>query len=463
MPKIGSDGTIHTSIIRRKLKDGSVSVQEVQSVYDPATQNSKVLKTKTLGTLPPGENDMTKLIAPGTRKKRAKAPAAAGQAPGHAAAPSAAPADTAMAHYPLDALLVAAAAAWIAGCSTPEAIAGYIRNHLDQLRDLYPDFPEAGLSARTVACLIEAAGWLTPREWIRQMLPALLGLRTPAGGRLKALTAAVDSGAPEFRGFADRRCDFFVRDDELALRFQLTGPTADDDARHLLLISDNGALVGCMGTQTGGSVEKAILDCGLYDVCLPLPNPEHPACKAVARCFKNAAQPAATAGFETLPGIWGARTHCEAAVLPVDRLKKAQRGEHTFRTVAECHRPDTDPASGASQTLRFMSTLHAGTGNVAALMARLINRLGPEAQEGIVLDLSFPNTVALSRDRTFGKGLRVLESVAQGLSLWIQRGLAGILHDGDGLPDWGDAGPAPADVIGMLAPQSLALVRTYSP
>ena len=52
MPKLGSAGTIHVSIVKRKRKDGSLYVQEVKSQYDPKTKNSRVISSKTLGILP---------------------------------------------------------------------------------------------------------------------------------------------------------------------------------------------------------------------------------------------------------------------------------------------------------------------------------------------------------------------------------------------------------------------------
>ena len=62
MPKLGSAGTIHVSIVKRKRKDGSLYVQEVKSQYDPKTKNSRVISSKTLGILPPGETDISKLV-----------------------------------------------------------------------------------------------------------------------------------------------------------------------------------------------------------------------------------------------------------------------------------------------------------------------------------------------------------------------------------------------------------------
>ncbi len=61
MPKIGSAGTVHTSIVKRKRKDGSYYVQEVKSQYDPKTKNSRTLSSRTLGILPAGVTDLRKL------------------------------------------------------------------------------------------------------------------------------------------------------------------------------------------------------------------------------------------------------------------------------------------------------------------------------------------------------------------------------------------------------------------
>ena len=50
MPKLGSAGTIHVSIVKRKRKDGSLYVQEVKSQYNPKTHlNIESTRGKTLG------------------------------------------------------------------------------------------------------------------------------------------------------------------------------------------------------------------------------------------------------------------------------------------------------------------------------------------------------------------------------------------------------------------------------
>ncbi len=74
MPKLGSDGKIHISIVKRKRPDGSRYVQEVRSIYDPKTKNSKVISSTTKGILPPGETDLSKLIpSDGKRGPKKKA------------------------------------------------------------------------------------------------------------------------------------------------------------------------------------------------------------------------------------------------------------------------------------------------------------------------------------------------------------------------------------------------------
>lgn len=57
-----SAAKVRTSFVRRTQPNGWRHVYEVQSVYDKTTRNTRVLKSRLVGKLPPGEADLEKMV-----------------------------------------------------------------------------------------------------------------------------------------------------------------------------------------------------------------------------------------------------------------------------------------------------------------------------------------------------------------------------------------------------------------
>lgn len=62
LPENSTSAKIRTSIVRRTQRNGWRHVYEVQSIYDKTTRNTRILKSKLLGKLPPGETELEKMV-----------------------------------------------------------------------------------------------------------------------------------------------------------------------------------------------------------------------------------------------------------------------------------------------------------------------------------------------------------------------------------------------------------------
>lgn len=61
MPRTRSENPKeHVNLVRSKQKNGWYYVLEVTSVYDPKIKNSRKIRSRLVGKLPPGETDLSK-------------------------------------------------------------------------------------------------------------------------------------------------------------------------------------------------------------------------------------------------------------------------------------------------------------------------------------------------------------------------------------------------------------------
>ena len=133
MPKLGSDGKIHISIVKRKRPDGSRYVQEVRSIYDPKTKNSKVISSTTKGILPPGETDLSKLIPSDGKRGPKKKAALAREIPVITDSRQGS-----LVQYPLDIVLLVIVLAGLGGFLSCRQIAEYWKLHRPVLTSPLP-------------------------------------------------------------------------------------------------------------------------------------------------------------------------------------------------------------------------------------------------------------------------------------------------------------------------------------
>ena len=172
MPKLGSEGKIHVSIVKRKRPDGSRYVQEVRSVYDSKTKNSKTLSSKTLGILPPGETDLNKLIPSDNRPFMAVKRQVTQMSDAKNVVQ-----DTRKQHlvvFPLEIIMVVILLAGLAGFTSCRQVAEYWHLHRSVFRHWFPNLPDQDISHDTVRNAIKIVGRSNVNDFIEHFTTPLM-------------------------------------------------------------------------------------------------------------------------------------------------------------------------------------------------------------------------------------------------------------------------------------------------
>lgn len=145
----------NTSIIKAKRKNGWSYVQKVVSVYDPKTKNSKRISTQTLGKLPPGETDLSKMIPVEPRKRKQAVDTKKIVEPAEKVAD---PRDPARIVYPLDITFCVILLAAMYGKQSCVEIAAFWKECRPILGKTYKDFPDKDISHDTVRRIVMIIG-----------------------------------------------------------------------------------------------------------------------------------------------------------------------------------------------------------------------------------------------------------------------------------------------------------------
>lgn len=159
----------HISYVKQKLPNGWKYVLEVVSVYDPAIQNSRKLRSKIVGKLPPGEEDVNKRVPTQPRRKKAQPqPDAVPSAVTEALADVEDPRRQACVTYPLEVVLLVVIMAGVAGFTSNYEIAEYWKTNRKQLTQLIRDFPDSDISHDTVRRLLKVLGQQDAEQLIQR-------------------------------------------------------------------------------------------------------------------------------------------------------------------------------------------------------------------------------------------------------------------------------------------------------
>ncbi len=161
---------IHISRIKRKNARKNVyDVYEVSSRYDSKTQNSVVLKSRKIGTLPLDFQDAEKDLIPYVRKEKTVAQTIED-------AVKAVPdlRQESKVRYPLDLALTVILLAMLSGCHSTYQIAEYWRVHRCVFENIFNNFPNEDISHDTVRRLIIQLGKLQGADLLRNLLGPLL-------------------------------------------------------------------------------------------------------------------------------------------------------------------------------------------------------------------------------------------------------------------------------------------------
>lgn len=404
MPKIGSAGTVHVSIVRRRQPDGSTYVQEVRSVYNPIIQNNKVIGSKTLGTLPPGETDLTKLIPP---KKRGRKPTKeSAQTILEKAKEIQDTRREYLTIYPLDLTLLVVLLAGLAGYSSCRQIAEYWKLHRPLLKTWFEGFPDRDIFHDTVRSVLKIVGKTDANNLIRRFTAPLVdqyNLRV-VGLDGQAVRAA---SSEEHKAHSRYVLNLYDTDNELCLQQVLIEEKKNEisEAVNLVKAMDlSGAVVTCDALNTQRKFAQCLIEEKHCDYCFAVKENQPDLYGLVQGWFKTrrSAKEARTT-FQEEDGH-GRHEERETRVLPASILKAVHQDvldkwaglEDGCIVIARTKRSfKNDPEKDSDDVRYFISSLNFDRTYIAETMARVIRRYWRiENSLHRVLDVTF------SQDRT---------------------------------------------------------------
>lgn len=409
--KSPEETTIYVSTIRVTQKNGWKHVYRVKSVYDPTIQNNKRIASRLIGKLPPGEDDLSKMVE--TRKKRPAAPADAcpcGEPPDDARQP-------AQAVWPLDATVAALLLATLAGRTTCEEGAGFWKANRPLLSRL-EGFPEREPSPDEVRRLVTAIGRIGKGDLLRRLAAAVRSLRA------EAPAAGGDPDVPAAGGAADspRQAPAFLAEAgsmtvELAPG-EARGKDPDHVAELFRKMDIAGAVVTCDALPTQAKLAKNLVERGA-DFCLALANPQTALFDVAAGLFAEG-RPEEAVEEETTALEDGSRLQRRIRVLPgrlVDRKSVLGRWpwlpggclveESILRIGAG------SPEAARGETRLHACSLHFEREHVARRAMDLIGRHGKRAKgrRGLC-HITFDREQAACRNAGYLLGRALLDRVA---------------------------------------------------
>ena len=266
--KTVQDGkAIYVSKVKRAQKNGWKHVYEVHSFYDPKSQNNRILTTKLLGKLPPGEEDLSKMQPTDKRRSRKKAPAAESQAVLDASGNLSDPRRACCVVYPLDIALFVVLMAGFSGVTSNYAIAEFWKTHHAVFQRWFPDFPESDPSHDTVRRLIMILGKHNGKELLERLTKPLLS-------ELSERVVAVDGQAVRAAGHGEDGSRYLLNvydsDNGVCLSQWLIGSRENEIVHAANLISTldlRGAVVTCDAMNTQVKFAQTVIQKGA-DCCL---------------------------------------------------------------------------------------------------------------------------------------------------------------------------------------------------
>lgn len=152
MPRpVNPDPKPCTNIVRRTQRNGWKHVYEITSVYDPKIKNRRIIASKLLGKLPPGETYLEKMVPTREKKKSVKETV-------DALPKLDDPRQQGKVVYPLDLVLLTILLAAFQGLFTCRQIAEFWKSQRPILSKHFADFPAHDISHDTIRRIIMLLG-----------------------------------------------------------------------------------------------------------------------------------------------------------------------------------------------------------------------------------------------------------------------------------------------------------------
>ncbi len=159
-------------IVKQKLKNGGYHVLERTTVFDPDRRQMKVLSSRLIGKLEPGQTDLSQMVETDKFYSRNKKKAAT-----DVVQPLDGLTDTRLSEcvtYPLDVVLLVVVLAALCGFTSNDAIAEFWAAHRSTFERLIKDFPKADISQDTVRRLIKLLGSRDASKLLRRLTEPLV-------------------------------------------------------------------------------------------------------------------------------------------------------------------------------------------------------------------------------------------------------------------------------------------------
>lgn len=265
MPRTRSENPKeHVNLVRSKQKNGWYYVLEVTSVYDPKIKNSRKIRSRLVGKLPPGETDLSKMIPtePGRGRQKKSAPNAFSELKDNR--------NPSYVVYPLDLTLLVVVLAAMAGYTSCYQVAQYWASNRAVLKKYFDDFPDHDISHDTVRRLIKLIGKEQSEQLIKRFTESLLH---PIKHRVIAMDGqSVKASKTAAQPKGQYILNLFDADDGLCLEQRVIGEKESEITQATDLIDSlniEGAIVTCDALNTQTKFAKKIVEKGA-DYCMVL-------------------------------------------------------------------------------------------------------------------------------------------------------------------------------------------------
>ena len=159
-------------IVKQKLKNGGYHILERLTVFDPDKRQMKVLSTRLIGKLEPGQTDISQMVETDKFHSRNKKKTASEVS--EAMQELEDPRRSECVTYPMDVVLLVVLVAAVCGFTSNYAIAEFWVAHRPILERLIKDFPKANISHDTVRRIIKLLGAQDAAKLLRRFTEPLL-------------------------------------------------------------------------------------------------------------------------------------------------------------------------------------------------------------------------------------------------------------------------------------------------
>ena len=252
---------VRTHIVKQKLKNGGYHVLERQMVYDAEKHRNKVVSTKLIGKLPPGETDISKMIptdksySRNTKKKSVEAVQNLTQGLVDTRVPE-------KLIYSLDVVLFVVVLAACTGVTSNYSIAQFWKRNRPTLEKWIPDFPQKDISHDTVRRLISLIGAENSHDLIARFTePLVVAMKQ----RVIAVDGQAIRAASAQAGAGRYTLNVLDTDNGLCLQQVFIGEKENEITRARDAISGlnlQGAIVTCDAMNTQKKFCAEIIDKG---------------------------------------------------------------------------------------------------------------------------------------------------------------------------------------------------------